>query len=57
MNEDCEKAGEDTSIDSLDEFMKALVAKMQTEAHEIATQKLFEATVWELNQVILTSED
>lgn len=57
MNEYCEKAGEDTSINSLDEFMKALVAKMQTEVHEIATQKLFEAPAWELNQVILTSEE
>lgn len=53
MSDDYKKAGEDAAINSLDENIKALFARMQTEAHEIATQKLFEATDWELNQVVL----
>lgn len=53
MSDDCEKAGEEAAINSLDEDIETLFAKMQTEAHAIATQKLFEATDWELNQVVL----
>lgn len=51
MKNEHQMAQKDATADSLDVWMKALYAQMQTEEQKGATQKLFEASDWELNQV------
>lgn len=57
MQNEHKMAQKDAPIDSFEERMKALYARMQNEEQKNASQLLFEASDWELNQVKLTSNN